>query len=102
MVYERSGGRYVLVPHDFAVLVQLVDMNQRNERHPPLIGDTRLDVRRVHFEEQPGHLLERWGDPRVDSRSFYGGPSQPEQVAVIGVMVRVMVREEDVPKCWQR
>ena len=61
-----------------------------------------LDVRRVHLEEQARHLPKRWRAPRIDSRSQPGGPRQPDQVAVISVVVRVVVRDEDVAKRRQR
>src|SRR6185295_8123054 len=67
MVHDRRRYCDVLVLHDAAALAQLVDMDQRNERHPPLVGDAAADVRPIHLEEQLGHLLERWRTPRVDS-----------------------------------
>jgi hypothetical protein len=67
MVDERSSDLDVLVLHHWAALAQLMDVNERTERHPPLVGDARGDVVRVHLEEQLGHLLERRWPPRVDS-----------------------------------
>jgi len=55
MVHDRSRYRDVPIFHDAAALAQLVDMNQRNERHPPLVGDAAADVRPIHLEEQCGH-----------------------------------------------
>ena len=102
MIDQRRGDLDVLVLQDDAALAQLVGVDQRRERHPAFVGDARVDVGRVHLEEQARHLLERRRTPGVDRRAQPGRPRQPDQVAVVRVVVGVMVRDEDVAQRRQR
>ena len=47
-------------------------------------------------------LLERRRSPGVHARPQSGCPRQQDQVAVVGVVVRVMVGDEDVPQLLER
>jgi hypothetical protein len=87
--------------HDRAAVAQLVDLNQRSEWWPSFVGDARPDVKRVHLEEQRRHLLERWWAPRVDTRPESARPREPDQVAVVRVVIGVMVGDEDVAQLRQ-
>src|SRR6266478_4473103 len=98
----RSGHFQVLVLHDWTCLDQLVYVNERDERAPALVGDARLDVGGIHLEEEPGHLLERRRPPRVDARAQPGRPCQPDEIAVVGIVIRVVVRDENVSQVRQR
>ena len=53
-------------------------------------------------EEQPGHLRERWRSPSIDTRMQPGTPREPNEIPVIGIVVRMVVRQENVAECGQR
>ena len=95
---ERRGRLEVLVLHDDATLRQLVDVYERSERDTALVGDTSLDIVGVHFKKQTRHLFDRRRPPRVDARPQAGGPREPDQIAVVGIVIRVLVRDKDVPQ----
>jgi hypothetical protein len=96
MVGERRRDRHHVVLHHHAPFRELVDLDQRRQRDAPFVRAARLDVKGVHLEEEPGHPLERRGTPGVDARAQPGSPGEPDQVAVVGVVVRVVVGQEHV------
>ena len=101
MIDERGRDLQVLVLQDQAALASARGRwTSGHERHPALVGDAGLDVVGVHLEEEPRHLLERRRPPGVDPRPQARGPGQPDQVAVVGVVVRMVVGEEDVAQAW--
>jgi hypothetical protein len=79
-----------------------MNVNQRLQRHTVLVGDSRSNVIRVHLEEQLRHLLQRRRSPRVDARAKTGSPGEQQQVAVVRVVVRVLMRHENVAQARQR
>ena len=66
------------------------------------VVDPGGDVEIIEREELPSHARERGRTPRVHRRAETRGPRQQQQVAVIGVVVGVVVGEEDVPEGRQR
>src|SRR5678815_2901278 len=93
MMYECSSDLDIVVFHDEAALAQLVDVNQWNERNSSLVSDARIDVVRVHLEEQLRHLRERRWAPSVYAGPKPRGPRERKQVSVVGIVIRVMMRE---------
>src|SRR5262245_34967230 len=91
-----DGGRHLhaIVLEDFAALRDLVRTHERRERRPALVGDARLDVERVGLEQQARHPLERRRAVRVHRREPRGPAEQPQRT-VAGVVIRVLVRDED-------
>src|SRR5438874_342255 len=77
------------------------DMMQRNKWDTALVRDPRVDVIRVHLEEKTRHLLERRWSPSVEPRAQAGRPGKQDEVAIVGVVIRMMVRNEDVPELGQ-
>src|SRR5262245_12666377 len=102
MVHEGRRDGQVLVSHEWAPVAELVNVDQWHQRHPVLVDDPDVDVSRVHFEEQPGHLLERWRSPSIDTGKPPRAPRKPNEVPVVGIVVRMMVREENVPESGHR
>ena len=98
MIDECSGDLHVVVRHHDATIANLVWVNQRHERRPAFVCNPRIDIVGVHLEEQLRHLLERRWSPRVDSGVQAGGPRQPDQIAVVSVMVGMLMGQEDVPQ----
>lgn len=96
MVDKRCPDRHLVIAHDQTTFAELMDMNQRHEWHAAFVGDPRTNVVGIHFKEQPGHLRERRRPPRVDPCAEPGGPCKPDQIPVISVVIRVVVRQEDV------
>ena len=56
----------------------------------------------VHLEEQSGHALERRRSPRIDRRTQAGRPREPDEIAVVGSVIGMLVRDEDVAQRCQR
>src|SRR5215471_12581313 len=77
-------------------------MDQRFEWHTSLVSYPRMDVVLIQFKEQPGHLRERRRSPRVNACAESGGPCEPDQVSIIGVVIRVLVRQEYMAHGRQR
>jgi hypothetical protein len=76
-------------------------VDERNEWHPSLVGDAGVDVVCVHLEEQTRHLRKRRRTPRIDATPQTGRPCNQQQVAVVGVVIRMVVSEEDMAKSGQ-
>jgi hypothetical protein len=78
---HSSRGRrhpHVFVLHDQTGVVQLMDTNQRDQRHSPFIFSAGRDVKGVHLEEQRGHFLQRRRrSPGIDACSKTGSPRKP-------------------------
>jgi hypothetical protein len=60
------------------------------------IRNSGVDVVGVHFEKQLGHLRERRWSLGIDSRAEPGGPSQPNQIPIVRIVVGMLVGQEDV------
>ena len=81
--------------------MQLVDMDEGCERNAALVLNPGIDVVGVHFEEQLRHLREwRW-PPGIDARAEAGGPSQPNQIPIVSIVVGMLVGQEDVTQSRQ-
>ncbi len=96
MLDESAGHGHVVVFQDHAGFAQFVRTDQGHEGWPAFVRDAGIDVVGVHFEEQPGHAVERGRAPGIDVVLQAGGPGEKQQVAVIGIVVGVLVGEEDV------
>jgi hypothetical protein len=72
-------------------------VNQRYEGDPALVGYTGIDVIRIHLKKELSHLLEWRRPPAIDARAQSRRPSQQQQIAVVCVVIRMMMRNEDVP-----
>src|SRR5882757_4537277 len=89
--------RYILVLHDLSAVSQLVHVNQRYERDPALVGYTSIDVIRIHLKKELSHPLKWRRPPGIDACAQSRLPSQQQQVAVVCVVIRMMMGDEDVP-----
>lgn len=78
-----------------------MDVDQWHERHAAFVSDPRLNVVRIHLKEQPGRLCEWRRPPRIDPCAEPRGPCQPDQISVISIVIRVVVRQEDVAQRGQ-
>jgi len=87
---------------NYATLRNLVWMDKRNKRHPSFVRDARLHVIGVHLQEQARHASERGRPPSVHAVLESRLPSQQKKVSVIRVVVRVLVRDENVANSAQR
>ena len=71
-------------------------------RVPSVVCHPGVDVVHVHLEEQLRHLLERRWSPRVHPRRQASRPREPNQISVVGVVVRMLMRQEDMTQTGQR
>ena len=102
MIDERRRHLHIIVLHDETAGAELVRMNERRQRFAALIGDAGVDVEGVEIEEQLRHLRQRRRPPGVDTRLQSRGPRQQQQVAIVSVVIRVLVRYEDVTQAGGR
>src|SRR5688572_18951314 len=77
-------------------------MNKRRERRPALVRRPDVDVSAVHVEEQLRHVLERRRPPRVNARAQTSSPREQHEISIIRVMVRVVMRDKDMPQRGKR
>src|SRR5207247_2140123 len=101
MVNQWCPDRHLVLAREQPSLTELVNMDQRFERHAAFVRDPRMNVIRIQVKEQPGHLRERWRSPRIDACAEAGGPGEPYQIPVISVVIRVVVRQKDVAQSGQ-
>src|SRR5262245_56465171 len=80
----------------------LVCAYERRKRRAALVATPRLDVVSLHFEEQAAHARERGRPVTIDGLRKPGGPAEQEKVAEVGVVIRVLVRDEESPQCGKR
>jgi hypothetical protein len=102
MVDERGRYPHLTVVQYDARAVEIVDAEQRRQRHAPFVGDSRFDVCRVERKKLRCHPGQRRRPPAIDRRLEAGRPGQEEQVAIVRVVIRVMMRDEDVADRSQR
>src|SRR6476660_6128866 len=101
MVDQSGGHLYIFVLHHQPALLEFMSMYEWTERRPSLVLDPRANVVAVHLEEQLRHPHERRRSPGVNPRREPRGPREPEQVAVVGVVVGMLVSDEDVSQLEQ-
>lgn len=101
MVVDRSCHPDAIVAEDFAGRRDLVRPDERRERCAALVRNPRLDVEGVRLEQQPRHLLERGRPVHVHGRQPRR-PSEQPQRSVPGVVVRMLMRDEDRAKLADR
>jgi hypothetical protein len=77
-------------------------MDQRDQRHAPFVRDPGADVVGVGLEEQFRHARQRRRPPGVDALAEPRGPRQEQEIPVVGVVVRMMMGDENVPDVRQR
>lgn len=51
MVDERCRDRHLVIAHPLPPFVQLVDMNQRDQRYAAFVSDPGVDVGCIQFKE---------------------------------------------------
>src|SRR5262245_30022634 len=91
MFDQRCGDLDVFVLHDQPGTTDFVWMHERNEGSAALVGDACVDIEAVHLEEQACHFGE-WGrTPCVDASLETGSPRQPDEVAIIRIVIGVMM-----------
>ena len=93
---ERRRDTTILVLHHEASTAQVVSVYQRPEWQASLVGRARLDIGRVHLEDLIGHARERWRAPTVHASLQPGSPREHDQISIVGVVIGVMVGDEDV------
>jgi hypothetical protein len=73
-------------------------MYERRERWVSFVRDMRIDIGSAHIQEQPRYPLEGRRSPRIDTCVHSRDPRQQHQVAVVRVVIRMMVCDENVPQ----
>ena len=96
MVDERGGDLDPLIRDDDARRRYLVRLNQRRQGDPPLVGDTGLDVEGVELEVETRHLRQGRRSVRAHVTPKPAGPGEQEKVPVVGIVIRVVMGDEDV------
>jgi len=94
MIDQRGRDLDAFVFENLAGGGKIVRADQRRELHPLFVGHTCRDVDRVHFEEQARHFLERRRSESIHRRAQSTRPGQQQQIAVVGVVIRMVVRDE--------
>lgn len=102
MIHQGRPHLHVLVLEDDAAVLELVNVDQGHERHSSFGRDSRVDVDRVHLEEELRHALERGRSPGINPGAQPGGPREPDQISVVRGVVRVLVGDEDMPESGER
>jgi hypothetical protein len=102
MIDQCGPDRHLVITQDQSSLAELMNMDQRLEWDASFVRRSRVNVVLIHIEKQPGHLRKRWRSPRVDAGAETSSPGEPDQVPIIGVVIGVVVRHEDVPERGQR
>jgi hypothetical protein len=96
MRHYRSGDLHVLIVHHCAGFFYFMRVDERRERGMSFIRDVRIDISSAHLQEQTRYLLEGRWSPCIESRVASHNPRQRYQIAVVGVVIRVMVCDENV------
>ena len=99
---ERSSHSHLLVVHHCPTGRELVWVHERPERHSPFVRDADVDVVLVHLEKQTRHSREGRRPPGVDARVQPRGPCEPDEVPIVRVVVRVLMRDEHMAQRRQR
>jgi hypothetical protein len=98
MRHGRARDGHQVVFHDRAAPRDLVRMDERRQRRAALVAHAHGDVGRAHVEKLLRHARQRRRSPRIHRRRQPVAPREQQQVAVVGVVIRMMVRDEDVPE----
>src|ERR687891_119283 len=95
MGVEGCGDAHAIVLEDRTALRHFVRPDERRQRGPALVFHSQLDVEFVGVEERPRHRGERRRTVGVDRRGEPGRPAEEEQRAIAGVVVGMLMSEED-------
>lgn len=96
MVHQRGGHGDLIVCQHSARLVELVHMNACFERRPAFLTDACLDVDGIHLYKCIHHPGDAGWAVEMHCRVQATGPGQPHHVEQIGVVVRVVMGQEDI------
>jgi hypothetical protein len=102
MLHARTGDLQVVVLHHGAGSCELVRVHERHERLASFVGDANVHVGRAHLEEEPRDPLDRRWSVRIDAMTHAARPREQQQVAVVGIVIGVMMRDEDIAQCAER
>ena len=102
VIVERSGDADAVVLEDFSGGGDLVRPHQGRERRPALVPHAQIDIEPVCVEQLLRHVGQRRRAVDVHGARQPAGPAKKKQWSIPGVVIRVLVRDEDGAQVTQR
>src|SRR5438876_5413710 len=102
MAHATTRYRHFVVLHDDTLAIKFVHENHFARIKPAFIFKTRLDIELLVTEKVLSHFTQTGRTIGVNTDSLGGNARVIEQRAVLEVMIRVMMRDEDVAQSVER
>src|SRR5260370_15103932 len=102
MAHKKTADLHVIILHYDARAIELVNEDQLAWIFTALVRDARFDIKLLVTEKILGHLAKAGRSISVDVDGQAGNPRVVEQGAVLKIVIRMVMRNEDVAQSVKR